>query len=118
MTKHEELKQNVFNAEKSLEEAKRILLEYEASPEMNTFEAVDNAICKICDKLLSKAAEDCEGSYNCGNDEYSQDFYVDNEKYTIKVQMDYGRHNKTYYYVCSSSFSMKKEGGEWEEFDY
>lgn len=54
------------------------------------------------------ADDDCEGSHNCGLDEYRQEYIVDNIKYVGILNVEYNRHDKTYYYVEDSSYSSRK----------
>ena len=54
------------------------------------------------------ANEECEGSYNCGDDEYHQQYQIrgNDQIFTATVTFDYNRHDKTYYYVDGTSYSF------------
>jgi len=62
--------------------------------------------------LRAKAREDCEGAYNwaynCGLDEYTQEFIVGSTKYLGTAKFEYNRHDKTYYYIERCTFSHKE----------
>lgn len=79
-----------------------------SSAEYNTFTTKEEADSKINCKLANMADDDCEGSHNCGLDEYRQEYIVDNIKYVGILTVEYNRHDKTYYYVEDSSYSSRK----------
>jgi hypothetical protein len=105
MTTREELQNAITLAEGGLSLAKTALAEFEAKAENNVFESLDKAVYKIEGMLESRANQDCEGSHNCGQDEYTQEFMVAGVKYIGTLKVEYNRHDKTYYYVESSDFS-------------
>lgn len=72
-----------------------------------TFDTLNDAKSEVKDQLWDEASNDCEGSHNCGADEYSKIVKVkeDNKFYKITVCFEYNRHDKTYYYV--EEYSMK-----------
>lgn len=74
----------------------------------NRFSDINVAERAIEAKLEAEANEDCEGSYNCGNPQYTQEFYVDDQLYIGVLDVEYNRHDKTYYYVEESTFTVKK----------
>lgn len=68
----------------------------EVFPEFKTLEeAKDRAL----DILEERASEDCEGSYNVGNAEYSLNVKIQDKYFKITCKFEYNRHDKTYYYV-------------------
>jgi hypothetical protein len=71
----------------------------------HVYESLEDAEFRLEGILCRKANEACEGSYCWGEDEYSQDFIVDDKEYTAKMTFEYNRHDKTYYYVDYSDFS-------------
>ena len=65
------------------------------------FENHEGAEDIIKETLQDKAHNDCEGSYNRGNDEYTQEYQlIDSDVvYLGKIEVEYNRHDKTYYFV-------------------
>ena len=108
MTTHEQLKTNVEEASKVLLKAKQALSQFETTPEFHTYSSVKVAECTLEDLLLDEAKEACEGSYNIGQEEYEQEFIVDGEHYLFTLKCEYDRHDKQYYYVYSSSYTVEE----------
>ena len=77
-------------------------------PENNKFTCMKVAERTIENKLEAEAHADCEGSYNYGSDQYTQEFYVNDQLYIGVLDVEYNRHDKTYYYVEESTFPVKK----------
>lgn len=102
-----ELEIAITTAAVALAEAKEALAEFEALAENNVFETIEKAVRAVENKLKSQAKEDCEGSYNCGDESYSQEFIVDGVKYVGTLTLDYDRHDKTYYYINGSEFTYE-----------
>lgn len=71
------------------------------------FDNHEEAEDTIKEALENKAHNDCEGSYNCGNDEYTQEYQlIDSDAvYLGKIEVEYNRHDKTYYYVDEVDYS-------------
>jgi len=57
------------------------------------------------------ASNDCEGSHNCGSEEYTVKFKVNDKLYKVNVGFSYNRHDKTYYYVERQGY--EDEGVQW-----
>lgn len=91
--------------EKQLNLANRELEEFDASLENNTFDTLEEATNTLEDVLYEMARSDCEGSYNCGEPVYTREFMVDNIVYLAKLEVEYNRHDKTYYYIDRRKFS-------------
>jgi hypothetical protein len=107
LQKHDALKAAVILAKNLLQTAKDYLDAFEALAENNVYPNLKDANNKVENKLRYQASEDCEGSYNCGQESYTQDFMVDGIKYTGLLECEYNRHDKTYYYVEGASYSYK-----------
>lgn len=107
MTK-EELTAAAQHSKKVFEAATLALELFERDPKNNVFESVVKAEGELEDVLRGRAAADCEGSYNCGNDEYRQGFFVDGVEYVAIASVEYNRHDKTYYYVEEFDFRVEK----------
>lgn len=99
------LVQQVADAKRWLSEVQALLDAFDSAAENNMFDTVDQAMATIEEKLRGLAHEDCEGSYNCGQEEYAQDFIVDGVTYTGKLVCEYNRHDKTYYFLDHGEFS-------------
>lgn len=100
--------QRIAEAKKALNDAVAERQSFIDSPENNVFASMDDAEATLEDRLRSKAHDDCEGSYNCGMDSYEQEFIVDGKHYLATLDCEYNRHDKTYYYLEESSFSVKE----------
>lgn len=104
MTK-EELQTTVTQAEAALTAAKAELEAFDGLPENNVFPTLEDAEGELEDRLRGQAHADCEGSYNCGADEYTQEFIVDGKHYMGTLSVEYDRHDKTYYYIDRARFT-------------
>jgi len=110
--KQEILKRAVEEARAELVKAEAELQKFERSPENFRYEDLDDAFDDLEWTLSGRASEDCEGSYNVGDDEYRQEFYVGDKKYVaILYKIEYNRHDKRYYYVDGSKFRIEDEDG-------
>jgi hypothetical protein len=102
-------KQNEINdLRNKLRSAEIELYVLESSPDNHRFDDMEVAERKIEAKLEVEAEMDCEGKYNCGNPQYTQEFYVNDILYVGILDVEYNRHDKTYYYVEESTFTVKK----------
>ncbi len=106
MTTREELETNVETAKANLAMAESALAEFDAEPENHRYDDLDKASGEVEDKLMSQAFADCQGAYNCGADEYTQDFYVGDKLYRGTLKCEYNRHDKTYYYIDGHDFTV------------
>ena len=100
-----ELQAAVQAAADALNLAKRTLAEFNALAENNAYPTLDLAVCHVEAKLQQQARDDCEGSYNVGCETYVQEFMVGGIAYEGVLECEYNRHDKTYYYLYSSSFT-------------
>jgi len=96
---------NVENAREALHKAEKEFETY-VNAQPVTYSSLDNAQSLRWD-LLEKASDDCEGSYNCGEEFYTKDFYVDGVLYEGRLDVEYNRHDKRYYFVDSHEFSYR-----------
>ena len=103
-----ELTQAVKDAQAQLSAAQAALDAWETLPENNIFGSPDDAAA-LEDVLLGRASADCEGSYNCGSPEYTQECLIDGVLYVAKLTCEYNRHDKTYYYVEDSDFTIEPQ---------
>jgi|GEM_PF-624406 len=99
------LEADVASAAKSLSDATSALAAFNQSAENNTFDTLDEALDVIADALGDRAREDCEGSHNCGNESYEQEFIAGGVRYIGKLKCEYGRHDKTYYFLDGKTFT-------------
>lgn len=75
----------------------------------HVYTSLEEAGDVLSEGLESEAHQDCEGKHNCGNETYSQDFIVGNVMYTATMTFEYGRHDKTYYYIESAEYFCKEK---------
>lgn len=69
------------------------------------YESLEDAVCNLEDFLCDQAVADCEGSHCCGDEKYEQVFRVGDKLYKAKLECEYNRHDKKYYYLEESEFS-------------
>jgi hypothetical protein len=74
----------------------------------NVYDSLEDAQGEIEDALHAKASDACEGSHCMGLDEYHQMFMVDGQVFKATMKCDYDRHDKRYYYVYATAFSVEK----------
>ena len=111
MTIHEQvmiLKGRIHNLNEELVMCQTELHLLESSAEYNKFSNMESAEATINGMLEDLAGSDCEGSYNCGSPQYTQQFYVNDVLYEGILDVEYNRHDKTYYYVEETNFTVKK----------
>jgi hypothetical protein len=106
MNMKEQLIENVSAARDALNAANQALFDFERSPENNTFPTVADAESVLEDRLRGWAFEDCEGAGNCGLDKYTQEFIVGDMHYIATLSVEYNRHDKTYYYIDETAFTV------------
>lgn len=107
LDKRQELQTVVDNLKTQLINAQIAVDVFDYSPENHRYATIDDAY-ELEDVLRNRAHEDCEGSYNCGQPEYTQGFYVGDKEYEATAKVEYNRHDKTYYYIDGFDFSFKE----------
>ena len=103
----QELESAVSTARTALKAAKRALSDWEELAENNVYDDLDTAESDVEDRLSKRASKDCQGAYNCGAEQYTQDFIVAGKRYRGTLTCEYNRHDKTYYYVDSEEFTCE-----------
>ena len=108
MNRHDlnELTDEVTRARNMLAQAEKNLDDYLCSIENNVFDSLEAAEAELGDSLYGRASADCEGSYNCGDESYEQEFIVDDVPYVAVLTCEYNRHDKTYYYIDEHEFNI------------
>ena len=109
LTKEQErqiLLDNVNDLFQLLVVAQNQLRTFDSLPENNQFTDFQVACETIEGKLYVEALEDCEGSYNCGLPLYEQEFIVNGELYLGELKVEYGRYDKTYYFIDNHEFQV------------
>jgi hypothetical protein len=107
MNTREQLLLSIKEAENVFEKAKNALSVFDRKPENNFYASLKDA--QGLEKILrKKAVDDCEGAGNCCFDTYIQTFLIDGNKYEAILHVEYGRHDKTYYFVEESKFSIEE----------
>ena len=104
-----ELEMSITAAQAVLSEAILNLAAFEQLAENNVFENLEDADMLLEDRLALRAFDDCQGAYNCGEEEYRQAFMVDGIEYVAIYTPEYDRHDKMYYYIDSSEFRIEKK---------
>jgi len=97
----------VRDMEISLTEAKNNLYNLRMNIQNHVYDSLEKAECYLMDRFEQEAFQDCEGSGNCGCDEYVQDFIVNGKEYTAIGKFEYDRYDKQYYYVDSRKYFYK-----------
>lgn len=105
-----ELKLIVAKASCDFDTARNNLRYFNETSINNVFADMDTARSFLEEELYDRASEDCVGSYCCGTDVYTQQFVVLNIMYTAQLSVEYGRHDKTYYYIDRSNFKIETVG--------
>jgi hypothetical protein len=111
MNLHEQvivLKNKLNDLQKELQLTETEVSRLESLPEYNKFDNLSLGSNVIEGKLLYEAEQDCEGSYNCGNPQYTQQFYVNDVLYVGILDVEYNRHDKQYYYIENTDFKVEK----------
>ena len=105
--KREELKAYISSAQLVLDEANAALVAFDEALENNVYESLEDAE-ELEEVLLELAYKDCEGSNCRGSPVYEREFLVGSTKYCATLEVEYNRHDKTYYYVDDSTFTIKE----------
>lgn len=80
---------------------------FDSRIENNSFDSLHQAEMVLTDRFEEIASEAC-GDSKWGKPEYIQQFMVDGELYEAKVEVDYNRHDKRWYYVDGTKYSYRK----------
>ena len=102
------LQANILDAKKAVVAAKVDLSLYNALAENNVYDNLKEANEWVRGQLYTIADEACEGAYNCGEQAYEQEFIVDGIKYVGTLEVEYGRHDKTYYFIDANYYTFKE----------
>ena len=105
----EELQNELNLAKQRVAEIEERIYAFDTAPENNVFASLEEASSVLEDRLTNQAFKDCEGAHNCGAEEYSQEFIVDGIHYIGTLKLEYNRHDKTYYYIDGSRWSVEKK---------
>lgn len=101
------LKAHINTAQSILDEANAALVAFDEALGNNVYESLEDAE-ELEEVLLELAYQDCEGSHCCGSSVYEREFLVGSTKYCATLEVEYNRHDKTYYYVYDSTFTIKE----------
>lgn len=93
----------------ALETAKAALIAYDSSADNNVFTSHEEAQDELTDSMREEAGDDCEGAYNCGCEYYEREYKLegDDTVYIARLDVEYNRHDKTYYYVDGTAYSYR-----------
>lgn len=107
MTK-DELKGHVVKAQAALSKAQAAFDKFNSLVENNVYVDMKDAESAIEDILYDRAEKDCEGSRNCGREQYTQNFMVDGKTYTGIASFEYDRHDKPITTLIAANSASKK----------
>lgn len=96
---------NVAIAQKALDEAVRVLRDFDCLPEQHRYDTLEMARSGVEVFLEDTASNDCTGSHCWGKDKYTQVFFVGDTRYEGTLFVEYNRHDKQYYYVDATTFT-------------
>ena len=77
-------------------------------PENNRFPDEDSALSYLEEYFLEVAEEACRGPHNVGKETYVQECFVGDVKYKFRIDIEYNRHDKTYYYIEGYSTDLER----------
>lgn len=106
MTDKEELNQAwelVKKLKQDIKEAEQVYYDLFYHLKDNKFTDQQLAEATINSILMDLAVSDCEGSYNCGSSQYTQQFYVNDVLYEGVLDVEYNK-----YYVERTDFKVEK----------
>ena len=101
------LQANILDAKKAVAAARVDLALYNALAENNVYDNLEEANEWVRGQLYTMADEACEGAFNRGERAYEQEFIVDGVKYIGTLEVEYGRHDKTYYFIDANYYTFK-----------
>jgi predicted nuclease with TOPRIM domain len=107
------MKENIKSLKVTVSKYETELDKLESHPTLYMYESLDDAEGYLWEILRERAFQDCEGSGNCGDEYYEQEFIVDGILYNGKLEVEYNRHDKTYYYIDGTKWSYV-EIGPWK----
>jgi hypothetical protein len=105
MTSIQDAKVRLKQAQEAVEFYQLELERTEDAVENNVYPDIETAQEAITSRMYTRASDACAGSYNLGSDQYTCPFVVEGLKYTAKVEIEYNRYDKQYYYVDGTKFS-------------
>lgn len=101
------LKEAITTAHKAVVDAVAAYREFCIKAENNSFADMSSAEAFVENALELWASEDCEGAGNRGNSEYRMGFTVNGQVYIGVLKVEYNRHDKTYYYIDGTDFTVQ-----------
>lgn len=97
---------NVDHYVKQLNAAVAELDRWDSLPDNHKYRTLAAAEGHLKDWLCDKAHADCERRGEAGQNQYTQEFSVAGKRYRAVLVVEYNRHDKTYYYVDGTEFSV------------
>lgn len=94
-------------AKVALHQATQALYDFDSQIENNVFKSLNEAEGALTHRF-ELIADDACGSYRYGSNAYAQEFIVDGERYEARIEFDYNRHDKRWYYIDETRYSYKK----------
>lgn len=104
-------KQDILDKLTLLEIQKENLLQqlHQINSDINNFifENLDEAQDTLMDMFMDKAHDACKGSYNVGDEIYTQEFIIDGHKFLGTGTFEYNCYDRQYYYVDGQEWSYE-----------
>lgn len=98
----------IKHARANLSAARQHKRSFESLPENNVYDTLEDAEAWIEERLHEYASADCDGRHKQGQQAYYQPFSVGDKAYMAKLEPEYNRHDKTYYYVDGAEFTVEE----------
>ena len=103
----EQIAAEIASHYKTIAVLEQSLIDFDSLIENNQYDSHGIAERFIEERFSGIASEQCEGSYNCGNDQFQQRYQLTNNPnvFEATVKFEYNRHDKTYYYIDGTNYS-------------
>ena len=102
----EDFEKNIVELNATLKNLQKDFDRVVNSPWYNVFADMASAEIYLENKLEDEAFLDCEGAGNVGDWRYEQEFIVNDKHYVARLDVEYNRHDKTYYYIDCTNFTI------------
>ena len=93
--------------QKAIATLEQSLVDFDSLIENNQYDSHRAAEKFIEGRFSNIASNQCEGSYNCGDDQFQQRYQLTGNPnvFEATVKFEYNRHDKTYYYIDGTDYS-------------
>lgn len=103
----EQIAAEIYAHQKSIEVLEQSLMDIDSSMENNQYTDQKNAEYSITKRFEGIAQKQCEGAYNCGDEQFQQRYQITGNPnvFEATVKFEYNRHDKTYDYIEGTTYS-------------